>query len=119
MAHKFYATKAWKKLRRRALTMNQVARHSTFPHCEICEEVGITTQATEVDHIKPHKGDYGLAFDPDNLQCLCKPCHSRKTYYEDGAFNRPAGGKAPVTGCDEDGIPLDPDHPWRKKISQG
>lgn len=37
----------------------------------------------EVDHIEPlaqvlAAGDLALAFDPDNLQTLCRPCHTAK-----------------------------------------
>jgi 5-methylcytosine-specific restriction protein A len=36
--------------------------------------------ATEVDHIKPKAEGGGESF--ENLQPLCKPCHSRKTLGE-------------------------------------
>ena len=40
--------------------------------------------ATLVDHIKSHKGDKGLFWDPANLQSLCAACHNRKTALESG-----------------------------------
>jgi 5-methylcytosine-specific restriction enzyme A len=52
-----------------------------YPLCVICGR-----PAEEVDHIKPHKGDMRLFWDPKNRQSLCKPCHSRKTAVEDGRW---------------------------------
>jgi len=42
--------------------------------------------ATIVDHIVPHRGNQALFWDSSNWQCLCKPCHDRKTATEDGGF---------------------------------
>ena len=44
--------------------------------------------ATVVDHIKPHLGDYGLFWESDNHQSMCKTCHDIKTATEDGGFGR-------------------------------
>ncbi|RKJ07590.1 HNH endonuclease, partial [Butyricicoccus sp. 1XD8-22] len=41
------------------------------------------TQATVVDHIKPHQGDQSLFWNENNWQPLCKRCHDRKTRTED------------------------------------
>ena len=38
--------------------------------------------ATEVDHVIPRSA--GGSDDVQNLQSLCKPCHSRHTYYTQG-----------------------------------
>lgn len=59
------------------------------PFCAECLRHGKHTPATEVDHIVPHKGDRRLFWDAKNWQALCHECHSRKTFMEDGAFNRP------------------------------
>lgn len=48
---------------------------SRHPECAVCQRAG----ATEVDHIIPHKGNPQLFHDPDNLQPLCKVCHTEKT----------------------------------------
>ena len=45
------------------------------PWCRSCK----VEPATEVDHIVPHRGDQAKFKDIDNLQPLCKACHSRKT----------------------------------------
>ena len=57
-----------------------LARH---PLCVKCLEAGRVTQATVVDHVKPHRGDKRLFWDESNWQPLCKPCHDRKTGAED------------------------------------
>lgn len=45
--------------------------------CQRCAQQGRTTAATEVDHIVPLAR--GGADDLDNLQSLCRDCHSAKT----------------------------------------
>jgi len=53
-----------------------IRRH---PLCVQCEEAGRIEAATEVDHIKPHRGDINLFRNLANLQSLCSSCHARKT----------------------------------------
>lgn len=91
-----YKTALWQRLR-----AEQLRRE---PLCRYCKEMGEVTAAMIVDHIKPHRGERDLAFDPDNLQSLCKPCHDRHAQAKDA-------GK-PVAGCDAEGYPLDTQHPW-------
>ncbi len=51
-----------------------------YPLCVNCESQGITTRATDVDHIQKHNGDYRLMWDSENnYQSLCHSCHSSKT----------------------------------------
>ena len=59
-------------------------RHN--PLCVMCKARGVVTEATEIDHIIPHKGDKTLFWARDNLQALCKKCHSTKTSTQDGGF---------------------------------
>lgn len=59
----------WQQLRRLIL--------SRQPLCVECERAGRIVAATEVDHIVPLA--VGGTNDTDNLQPLCKSCHSRKT----------------------------------------
>lgn len=73
-------TYRWQQLRRTLLLLN--------PICAICLKNGRITQATEVDHIIPHKGDMLLFWDTHNMQNLCETCHARKTANEDGGFGR-------------------------------
>lgn len=57
--------------------------------CAHCAARGIVRPAKVADHIRPHKGDPVLFWDPHNLQPLCLSCHSAKTAQEDGGFGRP------------------------------
>nr|WP_241735042.1 HNH endonuclease signature motif containing protein [Paenibacillus alvei] len=56
--------------------------------CHECKAREIPLSADVVDHIKPHKGDYNLFWDPKNHQPMSKRCHDRKTATEDGGFGR-------------------------------
>lgn len=62
-----------------------IAEH---PLCEDCLEIGIIVPTFAVDHIKPHRGDQELFWDPKNHRGLCETCHNRKTATEDGGFGR-------------------------------
>jgi 5-methylcytosine-specific restriction protein A len=55
------------------------------PFCVECERQGVTTLATDVDHIVPHRGQASRFWDVSNYQALCKSHHSAKTVSE-GAF---------------------------------
>ncbi|MEM5403788.1 HNH endonuclease signature motif containing protein [Paraburkholderia unamae] len=85
----------WLRIRARQLRLH--------PLCAECLRVGHVTEATEVDHIE--RLEDGGTDDPGNLQSLCHECHADKSARECG-HTRP-------TGCDADGNPLDPAHPWR------
>ncbi len=54
----------------------------------MCAAEGVTTLATDLDHIKAHKRDMKLFWDVTNWQGLCHKHHSRKTAKEDGGFGR-------------------------------
>lgn len=66
---KFYRTQVWRILR-----TDQLLREP------MCRECG--ARATDVDHITPHRGDWQLFVDKNNLESLCHRCHSRKTLAE-------------------------------------
>lgn len=95
-----YNTAAWKRLRKAKLHRD--------PLCEYCP-AGTLTSATCVDHEKAIS-DGGDPFDWSNLRSACDPCHSRKTARgtEAGAVK----SDRPMKGCNPDGSPLDPNHPW-------
>nr|DAE38180.1 MAG TPA: HNH endonuclease [Caudoviricetes sp.] len=69
-----YETQDWKTLRSEQLFLK--------PWCRECARRGIRTRATDVDHIRDHKGDWAVFTDASNLQSLCHRCHSRKTAAE-------------------------------------
>lgn len=86
-------TQRWLRVRKR-----QLARE---PLCRECGQ-----PATDVDHITPRSRG-GAPYDPGNLQSLCASHHSIKT----SAFDT-QGKDWTARGCDENGYPLDPTHPW-------
>ena len=56
----------------------------SHPLCAECQRHGRVTPARVVDHIKPHRGDMALFWDPANWQALCDftsvyDCHGAKT----------------------------------------
>lgn len=83
-----YHSVRWRKERR-----DHLARH---PLCIECQADGLVIVATEVDHIKPHRGDLKLFWQRANWQSLCRPCHSRKTANE--VFHGHTGGYAKTNG---------------------
>lgn len=74
---KFYDRK-WRKARLEHLHLH--------PLCVDCLKEKKITEATEVDHIIPHRGDLTVFWDRTNWQSLCKPHHSAKTCRENGGF---------------------------------
>lgn len=66
----------WRRLRRMFLAQHPLCADPYGVHARQGELV----PATEVDHIKPKRS--GGTDDWNNLQGLCKPCHSRKTAIE-------------------------------------
>jgi 5-methylcytosine-specific restriction enzyme A len=65
---KFYSSRPWRKLRAYKLSVN--------PFCQKMECVNL---ATEVHHIKDRADFPDLELCFDNLQSLCKTCHSTHT----------------------------------------
>lgn len=52
------------------------------PLCRACEALGKVVEATDLDHIIPHRGNDALFWDESNWQPLCHSCHSVKTQKE-------------------------------------
>lgn len=92
-------SKQWRAIRQQVLDREPLCRH--------CKVRGLVTPATEVDHI------YGDTSDnrPEALQALCQPCHAHKTACELAGV--------PLKGCDVNGYPLDPNHPWSDAANAG
>lgn len=74
--NKMYQSIRWKKRRKRYLSKN--------PWCAECLKNKRLTYAEILDHIIPHKGDWDLFINPDNLQGLCAKCHGLKSQKEKG-----------------------------------
>lgn len=68
-----YKTAAWQGYRLRRLAAQ--------PFCQDPHGTGCTQAANEVDHILPIEQGGEVVSDA-NTQCLCKPCHSKKTRME-------------------------------------
>lgn len=99
-----YNTPAWARLRKSHLLSE--------PRCRACG-----APANTVDHVHPISAG-GPAFPGhDGLASYCARCHSAKTARgtEAGAIRT----SKPRRGCDVDGRPLDPAHPWAAGKSLG
>lgn len=68
----FYRSKHWQDMRIYVLYRDKT--------CRLCSTPDRPVPATEVDHIQDLKDAPQLRLDPDNLQGLCKSCHSKKTF---------------------------------------
>ena len=71
---KMYQSIRWRNRRKRFLLKN--------PFCVECLKNGRFEYADIVDHIIPHKGDWDLFINYDNLQSLCRVCHGKKSVKE-------------------------------------
>lgn len=89
---------AWQRLRASVL--------ADEPLCRMCQARNVIEPATDVDHSDGNPGNNAT----DNLVPLCHSCHSIKTARDHG--------KDVYMGCDTDGMPLDPNHPWAKTCAQ-
>jgi len=100
-----YNTATWLRLR--------VAHLSLEPACRSCREHGLLVMANTVDHVIPISSGGDPFPAHDGLVSYCAPCHSSKTARgsEAGAIKT----NKPRKGCNADGSPLDPDHPWHEK----
>lgn len=88
---KLYKTARYRRLRH--------AHASANPLCRFCLITEDISPVDVVDHVKPHKGDLDLFFDPDNLQSLCK-------HHHDSAKQMIEAGKNVVT-YGLDGYPIE------------
>ncbi len=68
--------KRWQRVRKMFL--------SRSPVCVRCEREGRIVPATEVHHIKDRRIFSELAYSMDNLEALCKPCHSQQSMLDVG-----------------------------------
>lgn len=69
--HRWYVSTRWQRLRLDVLQAE--------PFCRSCRDRGVKRLTIDVDHIRKHDGDPVLFWNRDNLQGLCKPCHTVKT----------------------------------------
>lgn len=88
---------AWQALRKSVLVRE--------PLCRECTRIGLTVLATDVDHRDGNPGNNAAV----NMNPLCHSHHSQKTARDHG--------KHVSYGCDLNGWPLDPAHPWNSEKS--
>lgn len=94
-----YNTTTWARLRRLKL--------ATHPLCEMCLSRAKIEPAVAVDHIVAISAGGDPFPGLDALMSLCTSCHNRKTNVVEQQ-----GKTLFEKGCDIDGNPLDPRHPW-------
>ena len=95
-----YSTARWLRLRKQHLQLE--------PFCRGCAPRLVT--ANTVDHVHPIS-EGGHPFPGhDGLASYCPACHSRKTAR--GSEAGRAKTNKPRKGCDLQGNPIDPEHPW-------
>jgi HNH endonuclease len=95
----FYKTKHWQRARKQAL-------HDASYQCQRCHTSLIGKgRAAHVHHRKPYRQAVALSIEPLNLKCVCRACHNAE-HHE---------AKRMRSACDQDGMPLDPSHPWFAK----
>jgi len=73
-----YSCARWRRLRAWFLSRAPLCADPYGDH----KREGRAELATEVDHVIGRRKRPDLAWDPGNLQGLCKSCHSRKTREE-------------------------------------
>jgi 5-methylcytosine-specific restriction protein A len=93
----FYDQHEWAVARKRAL-------HAAGYKCQRCgvSLVGLR-RACHVHHKRELRRSPSLRSEPLNLVSLCRSCHTKE--------HNEARRKV---GCDEQGRPLDANHPWNK-----
>lgn len=100
----YYRSSHWQALRRQALARDRYT----------CTVPGCGAKGTHVDHIKTRPNSDGptQADVLSNTRTLCASHDAQIKERANG--DRGRGGKLVVRGCDADGWPADPMHPWAK-----
>ncbi len=70
------------------------------PICKVCNR----NPSKVADHVKDHRGNEKLFYDPKNLQGVCKDCHDQKTGSMHGK-----GDRKPAEIYMENGLIRDPE----------
>ena len=70
---KIYNSAAWLAVRQAALERDRW-------QCQECKKSDKIKKAIDVDHMVDLEINPSLAYDLENLQSLCKSCHSKKTH---------------------------------------
>lgn len=108
-ASSYYHSPHWKALKLEALKRDRF--RCTVPGCGATR----ATSRLTVDHIDPRPRGAAEPTDKDvlpNLRTLCALHNNQVMQGADG--ERRNEGRFTIVGCDEDGFPIDPNHPWAK-----
>ncbi len=95
---RLYKTARWRRTR-----AEQLARK---PLCETCLSLGRDAPATVCNHADKDSKATEEGFFAGPFTSECAPCH-------DGVIQAQEK-RGHIIGCDETGLPLDPDHPWNR-----
>lgn len=74
----WYKTPDWRRLR-----LDTFRRDGFTCQMTGCGRVEGNLGRLVCDHVRPHRGDRALFFEPTNLQTLCKPCHDSRKQAEE------------------------------------
>ena len=77
---RWYRLARWSNLRKIVLAEE--------PYCARCAAEGIVKPSDTVNHIRPHKGDFELFWDRDNLEGVCASHHSGDIQREEAEARR-------------------------------
>lgn len=95
---RLYRTARWRDTRKRQLAKQ--------PLCQMCLSQGRTTPATVCDHDDPKVKETEEGFFAGPFTSLCKTHHDSTKQRQER--------RGHIIGCDESGMPLDPDHHWHR-----
>jgi len=98
----------WLRLREVVLSEEPLCRHCLE---QDCNPPGPSVIVDHIDGKAAVLHDYRR----ENLQGLCRYHDGLKSVAENRGFGGSRSSGAPA-GCDEQGVPLDPKHPWRVSL---
>ena len=96
---RLYKTARWQSIR-----LDQLAKR---PLCETCESAGRITPATVCNHADKDSKATEEGFFAGPFNSLCAPHHDSTQQRQEK--------RGYTIGCDTDGRPLDPNHPWNRE----
>lgn len=106
IADPFYSSPAWRQLRRQALQRDG-------ERCVVCGVDVSAPGAARVDHIKTRRERPDLELALSNVRTLCST-HDNQGHREKRTGASSRDERFVIAGCDQNGLPADPNHPWRK-----
>jgi 5-methylcytosine-specific restriction enzyme A len=78
---RLYNSARWKQIRKCEMQLAVIPSLADYPLCSECLADGRLVEATELDHVNPHRGDV-VKFFNGPFKPLCKVHHSSKTKRE-------------------------------------